>query len=71
MKTYAFEFDIKGRATITVKAETFEEACKLFDVGDFESSVPEWDFDFPYGMRLDEEHLKDYLVAEDEDNDNT
>ena len=71
MKTFVFEFDINGRATATVKAETFEEACKLFDDGSFDSKVQEWDFDFPYGMRFDEEHLKDHLVPEDKNDDNT
>ena len=69
LKEFTFEFDITGKATTTVKAKNFKEACKMVGDGDGDSELNEWDFDFPYHFKFNEDTLKGYLCggsAEDE-----
>lgn len=76
-KLYTFGYDISGRASVTYKAESLEEACEMFqgkrdplsyDKPDYSEELESWDRDMPYGFaNYDIEDVKSYLAGEDDD----
>ena len=73
MKNFGFGFDVIGKGTIEIKAETLEEAIEILKGNKEAKEEPkyildDWDMDLPDVFReLEIEDLKGYLAYEDEE----